>query len=589
MAKHDDNRVPSAKTSNWVEVSRTATCTPDERLAAAQAVADDCLRRRHSGEEISDADILEAHADLMPELGQALAAIALINNLDLSPTGGQSSIHSADTVATDALEAEIFGSPAQREVEGYDVLNEIHRGGQGVVYRAVQASTQRVVALKILLEGPGSSEQARARFQREVQLIARLQHPGIVVIHDSGITRGQYYYAMEFIDGQPLDRYLDAHDLPLRKRVDLFVQVCDAVAYAHQKGVIHRDLKPANILVTSEGKPVVVDFGLAKMEEDDSSSAHALTKSGHLLGTYKYMSPEQTKGDHNALDVRSDIYTLGVILYEVISGEFPYRFSGDIADLFSKVRTVDPPRPSLANSQSRIVGSELDAITLKAMEKEHARRYQSCAALSEDLRAWLGGEPVLARSQSTLYMARKLATRRPRETAVLALMLISIAAFGAISYSLYSWYVESDARYQRSEKLRLLENEGFNSAALMAKIQQPGGQAALGWFLDAWTTGRNNRAKDIYAATQQNNPAYARVMAYLLAAENDEETLQNEALNGIPGLRDFARGLRFESSGAIESAIQSFGASLAAEPSDWLKSEASARRQHLLDLREAQP
>lgn len=575
MATHDDKTLPSARPKEWFEASATESFAPNERLAAAQAVADECLQRRHAGEAISDAQLITAHPELMPELGDALAALALIKNTpDFSAT-----LESSPTAATAKLEAELFGQPTQRQVEGYQILNEIHRGGQGVVYRAMQTSTQRIVALKIMLEGPGSSTQAKARFEREVQLIARLQHPGIVVIHDSGITRGQYYYAMEYIDGQPLDRYLKVHDLPLRQRVELVAQVCDAVAYAHQKGVIHRDLKPANILVTAAGKPIVVDFGLAKMNEDDAPlSHHTLTQSGHILGTFKYMSPEQTQGDHNALDVRSDVYTLGVILYEVIAGKFPYPVGSDIAELFRHIRLTDPPRPSRADGvRTHVVGSELDAITLKAMEKEHRRRYQSCAALSDDLRSWLRGDTVQARSASAIYVARKMVTRQPIISGSLALILLIAASCGAMIYHLYELN-RTDQRTLQQTTTKFAEySQGFDAAAALAKAQELGGEAVLGWFLAAWSDGLDERAQDIHRLASNRFPAYGLIMQYLLE-EGDEALLQDQRLNGIPGLREFARGVHYAAENEWTSARQAFDACLAAQPADWLRMEAASRR-----------
>src|SRR4029079_17617688 len=176
-------------------------------------------------------------------------------------------------------------------IPGYDIIREIHRGGQGVVYEAVQQATRRTVAVKVLLEGPFASERARWRFEREVKLVATLRHPNIIIIHDSGIAHGHYFFAMDYVRGQPLDTHIRLAQPPLRSVVLMFREICDAVAYAHRRGVIHRDLKPSNILVTPEGAPCVLDFGLAMIISEDQQEANraGLTVPGNLMGTLRYM------------------------------------------------------------------------------------------------------------------------------------------------------------------------------------------------------------------------------------------------------------------------------------------------------------
>ncbi|MDM7998829.1 MAG: serine/threonine-protein kinase, partial [Dehalococcoidia bacterium] len=188
--------------------------------------------------------------------------------------------------------------PSVDGIPGYEIVREIHRGGQGVVYEAVQVSTNRTVAVKVMLEGPFVSERARWRFEREVKLIARLRHPNIVVIHDSGIAQKRYYFAMDYVRGEPLDTHIRLSALPTRGIVRIFLQVCDAVSCAHRHGVIHRDLKPSNILVGDDGRPQVLDFGLAKTadEQREGSGRPLVTMPGQIMGTIRYMSPEQARG-----------------------------------------------------------------------------------------------------------------------------------------------------------------------------------------------------------------------------------------------------------------------------------------------------
>ena len=202
--------------------------------------------------------------------------------------------------------------PAADSIEGYELLREIHRGGQGVVYKAVQKATKRTVALKVLLEGPYASPRQRHRFEREIDLVASLQHPNIVTVYDSGVTHdGRHYFAMEYIHGLSLDAYLSDKALTVDETLLLFQQICAAVNYAHQRGVIHRDLKPANIRIDSNGKPHILDFGLAKAAGASLADGAPVTVTGEFMGTLAYASPEQTQGDPHLIDIRTDVYSLG--------------------------------------------------------------------------------------------------------------------------------------------------------------------------------------------------------------------------------------------------------------------------------------
>jgi serine/threonine protein kinase len=263
--------------------------------------------------------------------------------------------------------AEPTGEIQAPAIGGYELLEELHRGGQGVVYRALQLGTKRQVALKVLLEGPLASESARRRFEREVEVAASLRHSNIVTILDSGISDGRYYFAMEYIDGLRLDRYLAKVRPTLRETVQLFVTICDAVNFAHQRGVIHRDLKPPNILVDEEGQPHVLDFGLAKPAQratSEESTIQVLSTAGELLGTVAYMSPEQTLGSLE-VDLRSDVYSLGVVFYEALLGRLPYSVDGPLGEVLTRIANAEPQRPRSVRGHSRfghLVGDELEAL-----------------------------------------------------------------------------------------------------------------------------------------------------------------------------------------------------------------------------------
>ncbi|HKQ47857.1 MAG TPA: serine/threonine-protein kinase [Phycisphaerae bacterium] len=300
--------------------------------------------------------------------------------------------------------------PAPLHVPGYRVLGEVHRGGQGVVYQAIQESTLRKKAIKVLKEGPFAEASERLRFDREIDLLSRLDHPHIVGIHDHGTTAGHAYYVMDYIAGQPLDAYVAGADLSIDELLRLFALICDAVNVAHLRGVIHRDLKPGNIRIDEEGQPRILDFGLAKwvQEAAERSSARGMTMTGQFVGSLPWASPEQAGGDSDLLDIRTDVYSLGVILYQLVTGRFPYPVSGRIDDVVRHIVHTSPARPS---SIRRDLDRDVETIILKCLSKEPEQRYQSAGELVRDIRLHLANEPILATPPSTGYRLRKFVRR----------------------------------------------------------------------------------------------------------------------------------------------------------------------------------
>jgi WD40 repeat protein/predicted Ser/Thr protein kinase len=291
----------------------------------------------------------------------------------------------------------------------YRIVRCIAEGGMGAVYEAEQDSPRRTVALKVIRPGLASPALIK-RFTHEAQILGRLHHPGIAQVYEARLADdGQPFFAMEFIRGLPLDEYAQQRALPLRERLELLARVCDAVQHAHDQGVIHRDLKPANILVDESGQPKVLDFGVARATDADLLTAAGLTRTGQLLGTPNYMSPEQVSADPAAIDQRADVYALGVILFELLAHRLPYQLdSRPLAEVARLIQEAEPPRLGSINPELR---GDVETIVAKALAKDPARRYRSATELASDLRRWLAHEPIQARPPSALYQLRQFARR----------------------------------------------------------------------------------------------------------------------------------------------------------------------------------
>jgi serine/threonine protein kinase len=311
----------------------------------------------------------------------------------------------------------------------YRILRVVGEGGMGVVYEAEQDQPRRIVALKVIRPGLAGTETLR-RFARESQALGRLHHVGIAQVYEAGTSETgfgpQPYFAMEFIHGTPLRQYADSRHLGTRERLEMMAKICEAVEHAHQNGIIHRDLKPGNILMDETGQPKILDFGVARLTDSDAQAT--ITKQtdlGQLVGTLAYMSPEQVLGDPTQLDSRSDVYALGVILYELLAQRLPYEISDQLYDAVRTIREEDPKRLS---SISRVFRGDVETIVAKALEKDKARRYGSAAALLGDIRKYLADEPITARPASTVYQLQKFAQRHKALVTATAVVFVVLVA-----------------------------------------------------------------------------------------------------------------------------------------------------------------
>jgi serine/threonine protein kinase len=410
--------------------------TDSDRLISE--LINEYFNRRQAGENLTPESFLREHADVAHQLEGYLDGLPLIE--------------SACSLGTRAAqEGPAGGSAALPEVEGYELQEEIGRGGMGVVYKALQVSTKRVVALKVMLAGPFASASALRRFEREVELAARLQHPSIVRVLESGeVGGGQRYYAMDYVAGVRLDRYLAESGADRRATLKLFERICEAVEYAHGTGVVHRDLKPGNVLVDEAGDPHILDFGLAKATDQPEAgdvSTTCVSLPGQVLGTLFYLSPEQAVGAPEEIDQRTDVYALGVMLFETLTGSLPFDTAGRPSEIIQRILEMPPARPS---SLSDRVDGELETIILKALAKEKDRRYQTAREMGEDLQRYLEGEPILARRPSSLYFLRKKIRkhRLPIVICAAAVVLVLIGLAGR------SWSRQRNLEQTRRDALK---------------------------------------------------------------------------------------------------------------------------------------
>lgn len=370
-------------------------------------------------------------------------------------------------------------SPVMRYFGDYEILSEIARGGMGIVYRARQVKLERIVALKLLAAGEFASPQFVERFQTEAKAAAGLDHPNIVPIYEVGETGGQSFFTMRLIDGGTLAEHIRNKDGPLsnHEAATILVKLTRAVHFAHQRGVLHRDLKPGNVLLDSQCEPLLTDFGLAKLVEHDSTLTHTQS----MLGTPAYMSPEQAARQGRNLTTATDVYGLGAILYELLTGKPPFRGASAI-ETARLVVEQEPRRPSALNPA---VDRDLEVICLKCLEKEPARRYRSAEAVGEDLERFLRHEPIEARPVGSWERAGKWVRRKPRQAAILGVLAITLLALVIVPTALN--FRLSDAN--RRAAVRAEENREqlvrFNITRGIELMNKGDLAGSLPWFVKA--------------------------------------------------------------------------------------------------------
>lgn len=376
-------------------------------------------RRRQVGEEVSPFELAQGEADLAKRLQDAIARLLLLERF----LGQDAELIPHATI-----------SSQPDRVGEYVIIEELARGGSGTVYRARQESLNRDVALK-LLRATDRRQRTLSRFQRETRAMTVIRHPRIAQVFDAGavdLGNGlQPYLVMEFLDGWPLDAWLLRHTVDLQTRLELFDAICDGVRAAHARGIIHRDLKPSNILVGVDGQPKICDFGIARILDSDSDTQSRITASTEIVGTIQYMSPEHVSGPSHFIDARSDIYSLGLILFELVTEERPYDTSSQtVYAAIDLIRTSTPPPVRRLNSA---LHRDLETIVSRCLEKDPDRRYQSVESLRQDVQRYLQGDPIAARPAGSLELLQRLTRRHPVTAAAIFSAALILLAGIAVS------------------------------------------------------------------------------------------------------------------------------------------------------------
>jgi serine/threonine protein kinase len=388
---------------------------------------------RQQGQDRTPEELCAEHPQLLVRLRQRIRAVQTMEQvLGVDPRDSQATLTSRAAVGPQA--------DLLPQIPGYDIVRVIGEGGMGVVYEARQRNLGRTVAVK-MISGMGLGPTQVARFRAEAEASARLQHANFVQIFDVGQVNGRPYYSMEYVDGGSLAQHLTRTRPSPRHAAELVSTLAQAIHAAHACGIVHRDLKPANVMLTAAGIPKIADFGLAKRLDDDSGH----TRTGEVLGTPSYMAPEQAAGQKERIGPATDVYALGAILYELLTGRPPFRGDNPL-DALRQVTTQDPVAPS------RLVPSvprDLEAICLKCLEKEPAARYAAAQALADDLQRCLNGQPVKARRLGKIQRAWRWLRRHPQSVALAAAVLV-IASLPA--FWLFGHYLEQRDRDRQAEE-----------------------------------------------------------------------------------------------------------------------------------------
>ncbi len=422
------------------------------RDAQLQSLVFQCLDRFETEGDAAIEAVCAEHPSEAPAIRQRIQALR-----DIGMLGGQAS--SPD-----------FEEQIPSHIGKYRIVRKLGTGGMGIVFEAEQDQPKRSVALKVV-RSPFLNPDAFRRFHRETHLLGLLQHSGIAAIYEAGqaeVAPSQVpYFAMELVRGESLDRFVSDHELGIEDRLRLVARICDAVHHAHQKGVIHRDLKPSNISIDSHGQPKILDFGLARAIDPQVQLSSMHTDVGQVLGTLPYMSPEQASGDDQDLDVRTDVYSIGVILYELLAGSHPCVVTGRA--LPEALRIIQEQEPARLGTVHRDLRGDIETIVSKCLEKERERRYPSASELGADLRRFLHREPIEARSPSSAYQIKRFVQRHRGLVAGLVTAFLLLLAGATTSTIALLKALEANRQTERAREQEAAQREAAQTAQRLAE------------------------------------------------------------------------------------------------------------------------
>src|SRR5437016_6391909 len=357
-------------------------------------------------------------------LETALGILPDVPVAGVGDSGNVDELSGDNAKSTSGVKKAVRAATMLGELGDYELLEEIGRGAQGVVFRARQKSLNRTVALKVISLGQWASQAHLKRFRQEAEAAASLDHPSIVPIYEVGDCQGSCYFSMKFVEGGQLDEVVKREPMPIRRAVELIAKLARTVHYAHEHGILHRDIKPGNVLLDQNGEPHLTDFGLARLLETEST----ITRTLEVMGTPSYMAPEQAAGETTKLNKATDIYGLGAVFYQLLTGHPPFA-GGTSWETIRLLLDTEPRQPRLWN---RKISRDLSTICLKCLEKDPQRRYSSALALAEDLERWLHHEPIRARHTGVFTRGKKWVRRNPITALLFALSLAFAATVGVM-------------------------------------------------------------------------------------------------------------------------------------------------------------
>lgn len=467
----------------------------------------------------------------------------------------------------------------------YELLEEVAAGGMGIIYKARQRSLNRIVAVKMILKGTLARDEDVKRFRVEAEAAANLQHPAIVAIHEVGLHEGQHYFSMDYVEGHSLAELPREQPLPARQAAEYVRDAAEAVHYAHQQGTLHRDLKPSNILIDRQGRVRITDFGLAKRIEGNSD----LTLTGQILGTPSYMPPEQATSKRALVAAASDVYSLGAVLYELLTGRPPFRGESP-AETLRQVEALDPISPRLL---SPAVPRDLETVCLKCLEKEPHKRYGTAQLLAADLGRYLRGEPILARPISRPARAWRWCRRRPVHALLAAALLLLISGGVAAGF----WYqaIEGDrqrralaesARFEHEVELALHEAESLGKRAESMREDPAHWQALLAAALLAMDRADALLARDPKLAASRVHAMASEIRIALEREEKDRRLVAQIQEIRLQRATTDVRESKFDDKGtlvAYQDAFLAYGLDLNELDTDQAVALVSSRPPYIRD------